>query len=165
MAMNYKAFQSVLENQDGEKLWYPVLVKDGGVITLEQIAKRVAEKSSLTEGDVYNSVRCLIGEMNDKLMNGHSVRLDGLGSFTTIAKAGGNGVKTPQEVNASQIKTLRIQFTPTYKRTPMQGITRALFDGVEFQRWIGDPYHPQYKAPGGNTPGGGSGGGQIDPDA
>ena len=106
MALNFRAYQSSLKTQEGKRLWYPILVKDAGVVTLPQIAKRIAEKSSLTIGDVYNVVNCLIGEMNDKLLNGHSVRLDELGSFTVIAKPGGKGVETPQEVNPAQLKRL-----------------------------------------------------------
>ena len=170
MPLNFRAFQSSLKTNDGEQLWYPILVKNG-MVTLPQIAKKIAEKSSLTVGDVYNVVNCLISEMNDKLMNGHSVRLDDLGSFTAISKSNGKGVKTGEEVNANQIKALRIQFTPTSKRTSFQGVTRALFDGVEFQRWSGDPYNPQYKLTGPNNAGGegtGEGDGEeeyIDPNA
>ncbi len=154
MPLNYKAFQSNIETKEGKRLWFPVLVKDGGTITLPMIAKRIASKSSLTPGDVYNVVYSLIDELNDKLLNGHSVCLNEFGTFTVIAKAGGNGVETPQAVNASQIKSLRVQFTPSYKRTPFQGVTRAMFDGVEFQRWKGDPYHPDNDKTGGNSTGG-----------
>ena len=171
MSLNFKARKSAVKNKQGKQLWFPVLVKEGGMVTSHQIARKIAEKSSLTPGDVYNVIDGLIGELNDKLMNGHSVKLDGLGSFTVIAKASGNGVETPEEVNSSQIKTLRIQFTPSYKRTPMQGITRAMYEGVEFRRWSGDPYNPKNQQSGNNNgednnPGGsGNEGGNIDPDA
>lgn len=141
MAMNYRAIQSLFKTKEGKQLWYPTLVK-GGTVDSEYIAGRIAEKSSLTRGDVYNVVDALVGEMNNNLMNGLSVRLNGLGTFTAIAKAGGNGVENPEDVNSSQIKSLRIQFTPTGKRTPMNGITRAMFKDVVFQRWSGDPYNP-----------------------
>lgn len=147
MAMNYRAIQSLFKTKEGKQLWYPTLVK-GGTVDSEHIAERIAEKSSLTRGDVYNVLDALVGEMNDKLMNGLSVRLNGFGTFTAIAKAGGNGVESPEDVNASQIKSLRIQFTPTGKRTPMNGVTRAMFRGVVFQRWSGDPYNPQNRITG-----------------
>lgn len=163
MSLNYKAFQSRLKTKEDLYLWYPILVKEGTVY-LRQIAKRIAEKSSVTPGDVYNVIDCLISEMNDKLMNGYSVNLDGLGSFTAVAKAGGQGVETPEEVNSTQIKSLRIQFTPTATRTPMQGLTRAMFEGVEFKRWKGDPYHPDNIAKG-NGNNGGNGEDDDDPTA
>ena len=167
MAMNYKAIQSSLKTKEGEQLWYPKLVKEGGMVRTPQIAEIIAEKSSLTEGDVYNVVKSLIRVMNDKLMNGFSISLDEFGTFTAIAKAGGNGVKDPRDVNSSQIKALRIQFTPAYKRTPMEGVTRALLRGVEFRRWKGDPYHPQNLDANGNptTPGNNDDDNYIDPDA
>ena len=100
-------------------------------------------------------------------MNGFSVSLDELGTFTDIAKTGGRGVKNPEDVNASQIKSMRIQFTPSYKRTPMEGVTRALFRGVEFKRWAGDPYNPINKDATGNMPGGNNNGDDdiVDPGA
>jgi len=169
MPLNYKASQSSLKTKEGDQLWYPTLVKEGGTVRTPKIAEIIAEKSSLTEGDVYNVVKSLIRVMNDKLMNGFSVCLDELGTFTAIARAGGQGVKNPEDVSASQIKSLRIQFTPSYKRTPMEGVTRAMFHGVEFKRWGGDPYHPKNKAGGDNNTGGngGNGGGGVivDPDA
>lgn len=167
MALNFKAKQSTLKTKDGDQLWYPTLVKEGGTVRILKIAEQIAEKTSLTEGDVYNVVKSLIRVMNDKLMNGFSVCLDELGTFTAIAKAGGKGVKNPEDVNASQIKSLRIRFTPAYKRTPMEGVTRALLHGVEFKRWGGDPYHPKSNGAGGDNAGGNGGddGGAIDPDA
>ena len=161
MSLNFKAQRSSLATKDGKNLWYPALVKDGGLITSTKIARRIAEKSSLTPGDVYNVIDSLVGELNDKLMNGHSVQLDGFGTFTAIIKANGNGVETPQEVNVSQINSMWIKFTPTGKKTPMQGMTRAMFEGVEFQRWKGDPYNPQYKGPQDDS-GSGDGGGDDD---
>lgn len=163
MPLDYKAFQSVLATKEGERLWYPTLVKHG-TVTTNYLARRIAEKSSLTPGDIYNVVDGLISEMNDKLMNGLSVNLEGLGTFTAIIKAGGKGVKTPEEVNASQIKTMNIRFTPSYKRTPMQGTTRALYSGVEFKRWSGDPYNPKNK-PEGNKDNTGNGDDNDDPTA
>lgn len=145
MPLKYKAFQSTIETKEGKKLWYPILVKDNGTITLPKIAKRIANKSSLTPGDVYNVVNALIEEFNDKLLDGYSICLDEFGTFTIIINANGNGVETPEEVNSSQIKTMRVKFTPSYKRTPFQGVTRALFEGAEFIRWKGDPYHPDNK--------------------
>lgn len=155
MPLDFRAIQSTLKTEDGKNLWYPTLVKHG-TIGIKPISKRIAEKSSLTEGDVYNVIRCLLGELNHNLMNGYSVNLDEVGTFTAISKAGGRGVEKPEDVNASQIKTLTIRFTPSYKRTPMQGITRAMYEGVEFRRWSGDPYAPGYKYAAGNTDGGGS---------
>lgn len=168
MALNFRAHQSSLETKDGKKLWYPILVKDSGMITIEQLGKKISEKSTLTIGDVYNVIHSLISEFNSGLMNGHSVNLEGFGSFTVIARASGKGVEDPADVNASQIKSLRVQFTPSFKRTPMQGVTRAMFEGVTFQRWSGDPYNPQYKFAGenGTNPSGGDDDGDVvDPDA
>jgi predicted histone-like DNA-binding protein len=180
MPLNYRARQSALK-KNGKNLWYPMLVRDGGMVTLLQIAEKIAEKSSLTVGDILNVINGLIGELNDKLINGHSVRLDGLGSFIVTARAGGQGVEDPKDVHAGQINSLNIHFTPTAKKTATRGgYTYALLEGVEFQRWPGDPYAPNYRLSGPDKPaggeeekpggggseeGGGGEGGSVDPNA
>lgn len=142
MALNYKAVQSNMPDKDGNKLWFPKLVLQIDSQSTKDIASQIAEKSSLSRGDVYNVLDNLISEMAQRLMNGYQVKLDGLGTFIPVASASGNGVKTPQEVNASQIKSLHIRFTPAYKRSRVGGITSAMFANVKFQRWKGDPYRP-----------------------
>ena len=64
--------------------------------------------------------------------NSRTVRLEGLGTFTMIAKAGGKGVELESKVSSSQITSLRCQFTPEYTRAANGSATRALTTGVEF---------------------------------
>ena len=49
MPVIYKSFQSVLANKEGKKLFYPRVVLTGNVDT-EQVAKEIAELSSLSTG-------------------------------------------------------------------------------------------------------------------
>lgn len=158
MELNYRAIQSSLESEDHTRKWFPLLVKHKEIISTRQLAIEVAEKSSLTPGDVINSVDGIFGSMARYLKGGYSVRLDGLGTFTLIAKSNGNGVNTPEEVNASQIKTLRVRFTPTYTRNSFNGTTRAMFSDVKFVR-IDKPESTS------NDDGGQGGSGSGDPNA
>lgn len=136
MALVYKTFQSELPTKDGEKLYYPRLIKIGGIVDTQKVGELIAEKASLTPGDCHSVIRNLMSVMREQLLNGRTVRLDGLGTFTLIARAAGKGVKTAEEVNSSQITGLRCLFTPEYRRPAgSTNTTRALFDGVEYVKF------------------------------
>lgn len=132
MPLIYKAIQSTLPTKEGEKLFYPVLVKMGKVVDTQKIGELIAQKASLTPGDVHNVVRNLMEVMREQLLNSRSVRLDGLGTFTMISRAGGKGVAAKADVSSEQIKGLRCQFTPEYTHPAGSTITRALTQGVEY---------------------------------
>jgi len=136
MPLLFKSLQSNLASKDGKKKWHPRLVKFKKVVDTQKIGEMIAAKSSLTPGDVHNVVRNMVDVMSDSLLNSRTVRLDGFGTFTVIASASGKGVDTQEEVSSSQIKRLKIQFTPSATRTS-GGTTRAMFNGVEYERWEG----------------------------
>ena len=56
------------------------------VVSTQQLAEMIAEKSSLTPGDVHNVVRNLMTAMRSALLDSKTVRLDGLGTFTMKAR-------------------------------------------------------------------------------
>lgn len=134
MALIYKGFQSSLADKSGKKLYYPRLVKMGNIVSTQKLAELIAEKSSLTPGDVHNVVRNLMTVMREQLLNSRSVRLDGLGTFTMIAHANGTGVESANDVTSAQITRLQCRFTPEYTRASGSTATRALLDGVEYVR-------------------------------
>lgn len=72
--------------------------------------------------------------MRKELLNSRSVRLEGLGTFTMKACTQGHGVDQEEEVSPNQVAALRCLFTPEYTRPAAIGTTRALLQGVEFQK-------------------------------
>ena len=54
MALFYKAVKSTMATKSGDKKWHLNLVKVGKVVSTQQLAEMIAEKSSLTPGDVHN---------------------------------------------------------------------------------------------------------------
>lgn len=134
MPLFYGARQSQLKTKNGEKLWHLNLVKVGKVVGLQELAEKIAEKSSLTPGDVHNVVRNLMTVMRSELTNSRSVRLDGLGTFTMIARTKGKGVAKAEEVSPSQITSLVCHFRDEYTRPAALGTTRAMIQGVQFER-------------------------------
>ena len=132
MPLFYKAVQSPIANKAGAKLWHLNLVKAGGTVATQQLAEVIAEKSSLTAGDVQNVVRNLMSVMREYLLNSRSVRLDGLGTFTMKACTRGKGVESADKESPNQITALKCRFTPEYTRPAAIGTTRALTQGVQF---------------------------------
>ena len=55
MPILYGPFQSILKNKDGKKLFYPRVLRAGNVST-SQISKEIAAYSSLSPGDVKNTL-------------------------------------------------------------------------------------------------------------
>ena len=54
MPLFYYARQSSLATKEGAKLWHLSLKKVGRAVDAQQLAEVIAEKSSLTPGDVHN---------------------------------------------------------------------------------------------------------------
>ena len=112
MPLFYRAVQAPIANKAGEKLYHLNLVKVGTTVTTRQLAESIAEKSSLTPGDVQNVVCNLMTVMREQLLNSRTVRLDGLGTFTMKARTRGMGAESADKVNPNQITALKCQFTP-----------------------------------------------------
>lgn len=134
MPLFYKPVQSNIPSQDGKRKWFPHIVKKRMVVTTEDIAEEMSFSSTLTPGDIHNVMRNLPIYMSKHLLDGKTVKLDGLGTFTVKAHSAGNGVDTPEEVSAEQINYLTIQFTPCYQRTGGMGVVRKIFKGVRFSK-------------------------------
>ena len=132
MPLFYKGIQAAKANKEGVKTWHPALVKMKKVINTQTMAEGIAEKASLTPGDVQNVVRNLLSVMRVHLLNSHSVRLEGLGTFTMGIRSRGKGVDTEEKVNPNQITTVHCRFTPEYFRPIAVGTTRALTQGMTF---------------------------------
>lgn len=134
MPVIYKSFQSVLANKEGKKLFYPRVVLTGNVDT-EQVAKEIAELSSLSTGDSKNVIDNLVTVMTRHLQSSESVTLDGLGTFRLTMKSTMNGVEDPQKVSATQA-SLQVRFLPASKRKLDGSVsTRSLVTGVKCVRF------------------------------
>ena len=114
------------------KKWYPHAVLVDKAVTTEELAEELAAESTVAPADVLAVLRALSGVMGRHMANGRSVKLYGIGSFHFTISANGNGVDTPEEVNARQIKSIRVRFLPetNYRIGGSTGriATRALTD-------------------------------------
>lgn len=129
--------------------WYPQSVTVGEPVTTDEIAKLLADFSSASVGDTYNILKNLPRAMSIYLSNGRSVKLDGVGTFYYTAKANGQGVDTPEEVNANQIVGVRVRFLPEYSRRDDGSTTRSLVaDGLKWEELFDDPSKSTPTTPG-----------------
>ena len=162
MPVLYKPFQSNLEDKkSGKKLFYPHVVRTGN-INSAQLSKEIAAYSSLSPGDVKNTLDNLVTVMAQHLQSSESVSVDGLGTFRMVMSARGRGVETADEVSAAQA-TLTVRFQPaTTRNLDRTTATRSMVTGAKCAR-----YDKLVSAPGdggsvdapNDKPGGGSDGG------
>lgn len=132
------AFYKKVQKKVNQK-WYPQSVTVGKPVTTDEIARRLAEISTVSPADTYAVLKALGGVMGDYMSQGRSVKLDGLGSFYYTANASGQGVDSADEVNARQITGVRVRFIPESRRKGGDtSMTRTLVsDNIFWQEWGG----------------------------
>ena len=98
MPLIYKPIQCTKEDTNGDKTRHPTLVKPGQVTNTQMLSERLSLMSTLTPGDIHAVLRNLPFVIKDELLNGHTVKPEGLGCFTLKAHTRGKGVLTKEEV-------------------------------------------------------------------
>lgn len=151
MPVLYKTIQSTKANKEGKKLYHPRVVHTAAIPTA-QLAKEISEYSSLTTGDVKNTIDNMVIVMTKHLHASESVTVDGLGTFSIVMRSKGKGSAAAGDVDASQAR-LQVRFTPSYTKNQDRTVaTRALITGAKCV-----PYGKDTSAPGGSPSSGGSG--------
>lgn len=92
--------------------WFPRAHIVGKPVDTQQLAEYVSRQCTVSPADVHAVIRSLPDAMAFYMSNGHSVRLDGLGSFFYKLSCAGRGVDSPEEVSIEQIVSVRVQFIP-----------------------------------------------------
>jgi predicted histone-like DNA-binding protein len=111
---------------ENPKLWYPVL-KSTGLVREKEVARRVADETTLNPKEAEFAVAQLFKVVTDYLLNGKTVQLGELGSFRLTVSS--EGVATETEVTATQIKHVNIRFTAS--ETLKEALQKATFMAVE----------------------------------
>lgn len=157
MPVLYKPVQSILKNKAGQRLFYPRVVLKGNADT-DQIAREIAEYSSLSKGDTKNVIDNLVRVMTTHLQASQTVTLDGLGTFRMTMKSNGKGAETADKVSPAQAK-MTVRFQPSYtKNLDRTTATRSMVTGVKCALY--DPKtNGASGGEGGNEGGGGNQGG------
>ena len=103
--MYYKARQ---QKRNGK--WYPQSVLHGRTVTTKQLCDDIAQASTVAPADVLAVLRSLSDAMVKYLVEGRSVKLDGIGNFYLTATAKGNGVEKAEDVSPQQINKVMVRF-------------------------------------------------------
>lgn len=130
--MFYREKQDTMPDKDGNQLWRPEVVRTGQTVNVKELSKHISHATTLTQADVSAVLLSLPEAMNVHLNQGHTVRLDGLGTYTVYGRSKRNGVVDKSKVRPSQFTSLVLKFTPEYTMNVGGSRTRALLDNVEF---------------------------------
>ena len=102
MAINYSI--AAMKNPNPmaeEEVKYYAKAQANGVVTIDQLAEEIAYSTTLTDGDVLNTIRALVKQIKSHIREGRIVRLEALGSF-----------QAEEEFNPALIRGVRLQFRP-----------------------------------------------------
>lgn len=110
--------------------WYPFGITVGKPVDTQELGEAISLRCTATPADVHAVLRALPEVMAYYMESGRSVRMDGLGSFFYKLSCAGQGVDTPEEVSARQVKAVRVQFIPA-RQKQTGGFKRPLVNNIE----------------------------------
>lgn len=130
--MFYREKQDPMPNKEGKQLWRPEIVRTGKTVNVKELSKLISTATTLTQADVAAVLYSLPQFMNLYLKEGHTIRLDGLGTYAVWGRSKGKGVVDKKDVRPSQFGSLVLKFTPEYSMNTGGTRTRALLNDIEF---------------------------------
>lgn len=121
----------------------------GEPVSTDEVAQLLADLSAVSPGDTFSVQKNLARAMSIYMSSGRTVKLDGVGTFYYSAKANGQGVDTPEEVNANQIVGVRVRFIPEMDRNSQGAVSRALVpNNLKWEELFDDPSKGTTTTPG-----------------
>ena len=123
---------------NGKTKWFPrAVIVSKRPADLNELARRIAQMSTASTGDVHLVLRSLPSVMAQIMNEGRTVHIDGLGSFFFKLSCAGRGVDSPEEVDRKQIKSIRVQFLPE-RQGKGKFMRRPMTEGVSLISWEGE---------------------------
>lgn len=123
---------------EAPKKFYAVPVWKG-LVGIEQLAKEIAGRSSLTVGDILNVLQNFLDIIPDHLLNGEAVDLEKIGILRI--SFGSRGAVSVDEFDVSYIRAKKIIYLPSmYLKNDVLGKTK-------FQRISANPKARKRKKP------------------
>ena len=99
-------------DKKGQTLYYAA-PKIYARVTLRQLEDEIVRTTSLARGDVRNALATLAESVNSALQRGAAVDLGDLGDLGLLkVEVGSKMVESPEQVNASILKTPTVRFFP-----------------------------------------------------
>lgn len=113
MSIKYKMIQrGDYLNPEGQKKtgFYPQVVRSE-TVNIEQLASSAARGKRLNTIEMKGTIQILLACIEDELLKGNNVCLDGFGTFALTAEC--RDVQDPTEIRAESISVKRVTFTPS----------------------------------------------------
>ncbi|MBN2742945.1 MAG: HU family DNA-binding protein [Marinilabiliaceae bacterium] len=112
MSVKYKVASTYAPGagKEGSKVWFPKITGTQRV-DIREVARLIQRNSSATEGDVLMIVNGLVQLIPELLMQGCTVNLDELGTFSLHASV--QSVDDPDKVNSRMINAVKMRFRPS----------------------------------------------------
>lgn len=122
MSIKYK----IVKSKPGliNKVQYMSRPVNRGVIDFDKLSNKISKMSTFSRADVRGVFTLLEELIPDYLQDGYSVKLDGVGIFSTSFKC--EQKDSPDEVNSKSIKEVRINFRADSKMK--KDIRKASFE-------------------------------------
>lgn len=112
---------------DGTTKLYPNIVHDKPIQSEELVAYMV-EHSQISASVAYNAIAALRNLIYTFVINGHTIKVPELGTFSLVAKT--KAVETLKEATAKKcIQSLKIRYTPT-ATTKATAVKTTRFSGI-----------------------------------
>jgi predicted histone-like DNA-binding protein len=109
--MRYKLIERAAPGSEPvSKKWYATPVQSGKTVSLNDIAKEISGRSSLTRGDLNNALQNVTDELPLFLLMGRSVQLGDFGTLRISFSS--EGVEEPQQFHTNMIRGVKVLFTP-----------------------------------------------------
>lgn len=139
MGMIYLVRKKIFRTAEGMKqLYYAVqrTLQPRGGVTTEQLARRMAARKGVTEGDAHSILQDLPRFVAEALKEGQSVNIQGLGSFHVAVTS--DGFEHPDDVMPGMVRLSRVYFKPDRK------LVRQLAREMTFVRYPLSRYFPAH---------------------
>ncbi len=115
-------------------VYYPRAVVQGKPVETETIAKDLTKISTVSNSDVQAVLGDIAGVMHNRMAQGKSVHIKGLGYFRYVLDT--VGVENLEDFDfEKQVKAVRVEFVPERTRLANGTYTRALVDSDQLE-WI-----------------------------
>ena len=123
--LKFKVIKRQLPGNQSAKPKFYVTIKKVQSVGLDYIAKELAEKSSISKGDVMSIITDLTDLVPKELANGRTVNLGTLGTYWLNVNS--EGFENEADVSPDAIKKINVRFKPS-------GTIKSLLGQLKFER-------------------------------
>ena len=100
--------------------WVPI-TKTVSCYDAQRLARDIEKECTVSYTDVISVLTAIPGVMRRYLAEGHSVKLDGIGSFFLTFECKKTGVDSAEEVSMDQVTNIKVQFRPAMRGSGVKG--------------------------------------------